>query len=551
MTSSGIIYNQRIGEFSSRITQLRKPLRWIPWFRLLMFVLTGFSVYNSFKFPGLPFIMLSVLAFACFLAAGWYDSRLKKEIRQLEALIQINRQELAALDGDITGFDPGRDFINQEHPYTHDLDIFGTGSLFQYVNRTATFFGRERLAMWFRNAWDYRNDILPRQQAVAELAADIEFRQQLRLIFMNRDTSQGDLDAVTGWLDGKEDSKWQKTRMVFSFLLPLITVSTIVLSAAGMLPSQIPVFMVMMQMTIVFAYERKTRLVHQAVTSQVDILKKYSMALSLAESAGFKSDYNTRLQKKLHAGEGQTPGKVIRQLTGLLSMMDSNLNILISVILNGLLLFNIHVLRAVEKWRRKFRGMVPAWFEVVAELDALSSLGTFSFNNPGYTYPVPVTQEFQFTAVRLGHPLIPHDSCVTNDVEITGWNQFRIITGANMSGKSTFLRTIGANLLLAMMGAPVYAEKLIFYPIEIHSSIRTNDSLARRESYFYAELRRLKEIIGELEQGKEKLILLDEILKGTNSSDKQTGSIALIRQLMKYKLAGLFATHDLALGGAC
>jgi DNA mismatch repair ATPase MutS len=133
-------------------------------------------------------------------------------------------------------------------------------------------------------------------------------------------------------------------------------------------------------------------------------------------------------------------------------------------------------------------------------------------------------------------------------LEIKGWNQFRIITGANMSGKSTFLRTIGANLLLAMMGAPVFAKRLTFYPIEIHSSIRTNDSLAKRESYFYAELKRLKEIITELEQGKQKLILLDEILKGTNSSDKQTGSIALIKQLMKYQLAGLFATHDLALG---
>jgi DNA mismatch repair ATPase MutS len=148
----------------------------------------------------------------------------------------------------------------------------------------------------------------------------------------------------------------------------------------------------------------------------------------------------------------------------------------------------------------------------------------------------------------MGHPLIPGGTCVPNDLEITGWNQFRIITGANMSGKSTLLRTVGANLLLAMMGAPVFAGRLTFYPIEIHSSIRTNDSLSKRESYFYAELRRLKEIIKDLEAGAEKLILLDEILKGTNSSDKQSGSIALIRQLMKYKLAGLFATHDLALG---
>jgi DNA mismatch repair ATPase MutS len=272
------------------------------------------------------------------------------------------------------------------------------------------------------------------------------------------------------------------------------------------------------------------------------------MALSLIEEVAFTSAYNVELQNDLRPVAYGKPGKVIRQLSKLLNMMDSNLNLLVSVIMNGLVMFNIHVLLAVEKWRIKNRSQVPVWFEVMAEIDALSSLGNFAFNNPQYIYPVPVTDGFQFIAEKIGHPLIPKESCVTNDIEIVGWNQFRIITGANMSGKSTFLRTIGVNMLLAMTGAPVFASRLTFYPIEIHSSIRTNDSLARRESYFYAELKRLKEIITELESGRQKLILLDEILKGTNSSDKQTGSIALIKQLMKYKLAGLFATHDLALG---
>ena len=242
------------------------------------------------------------------------------------------------------------------------------------------------------------------------------------------------------------------------------------------------------------------------------------------------------------------PSLLIRRLAKLLNMMDSNLNLLVSLIMNGLFMFNIHVLMAVEHWRLKYRDQVPEWFKVLAEMDALSSLGTYAFNNPMYIYPEPVADGFQFVAEKIGHPLIPAETCVTNDIEIRGWNQFRIITGANMSGKSTFLRTIGTNLLLAMMGAPVFASRLKFYPIEIHSSIRTNDSLTKRESYFYAELKRLKEIITELESGSQKLILLDEILKGTNSSDKQTGSVALIKQLMKYKLAGLFATHDLALG---
>jgi DNA mismatch repair ATPase MutS len=184
---------------------------------------------------------------------------------------------------------------------------------------------------------------------------------------------------------------------------------------------------------------------------------------------------------------------------------------------------------------------------VLAEFDAVSSLANFSFNNPEYVFPVTNTGDFVLAAEDAGHPLIPRKECVTNSFEIKGWGQFLIITGANMSGKSTFLRTIGTNCVLAMTGAPVFAKKFIFTPIEIHSSIRNNDSLVKGESYFYAELKKLKEIIEELKSGRKILILLDEILKGTNSSDKQSGSVALIRQLLNYNVIGVFATHDVEL----
>ncbi len=548
MNSPESVYKERIREFTSGIGHLRKPLRWIPWLRLLCFILTGFSIFYAFKFPGALFIVASSLSFAGFLLAGWYDSRLKKGMLRLENLIRINRQEVASMDGDFSEFDPGDAFVNHDHPYTHDLDLFGAGSLFQYVNRTSTIFGRERLADYFNNAFQYSDQVLARQQAIRELSGNIEFRQHLQLIFIGQDTSPGDRDALNGWLEGKDGMKWLRPVKIISFFLPVITISTIVLSAAGLLPYQLPLMMVMLQLFLVFAYGRKTMLTSQAVTSLVGILRKYAMALSLAEEVPFTSDFNRELQNNLRSGSRETPGRVIKQISGLLNMLDSNLNILVSVMMNGLFMFNIHILIAVERWRLRYRSQVPVWFEVLTELDALSSLGTYAFNNPDYSYPEPVTDNFQFRAEKMGHPLIIGDTCVTNDIEINGWNQFCIITGANMSGKSTFLRTVGINLLLAMTGAPVFARRLTFYPIEIHSSIRTNDSLAKRESYFYAELRRLKEIIDGLESGRQKLILLDEILKGTNSSDKQTGSIALIKQLMKYKLAGLFATHDLALG---
>ncbi len=546
MVSPGSDYQQRIESFQQQRERFGKRLRTIPWSRLLMFLLTGFFIYQSFQSPGPIFIIASILSFAGFLVAGYYDNHLKKEISRFGNLLEINHREVRALGGDHSGSDPGKGFINQDHPYTHDLDIFGDGSLFQCVNRTSTIFGSERLADYFIRAFQYRNEILPRQKAIRELAGNIGFRQHLQLIFTDQKTSRGDLVALQSWLDKGSSKNRMNFLAVLSYAMPGIMLCSLILSIIGIVPYQFPLLLILLQLFIVFGYARKTLAVHQTISSQVDILHKYSLALSLTGETVFHDGFIIKLQNELKYHE--MPGKVIRRLSGLLNWMDSNLNLLVSVILNGLIMFNIHLLVAVERWRITYRKQVPVWFSVLAEFDALSSLGTFSFNHPDYIFPEPVTHGFAFMATDIGHPLIPAGTCVTNNIEIRGWDQFCIITGANMSGKSTFLRTVGVNYLLAMIGAPVFASNLIFYPIELHSSIRTNDSLAKRESYFYAELRRLKEIIDELEQGKEKLILLDEILKGTNSSDKQTGSIALIRQLMKYKLVGMFATHDLALG---
>ena len=548
MSSPGSIYRQRITDFSAFIARLTKPLRWIPWIRFSLFLIAGFALYHAVKNHSAWLSAGAALAFSGFLLAGWYDYLLKSRIRRLELLVLINRQEIAALEGDISLFDPGNRFMDSGHPYTRDLDVFGPSSLFQLVNRTATIFGTERLADYFSSAYEYREEIMERQHAVAEFACNIEFRQQLQLIFREQETSHNDLTALNGWLNGRDPLKWMKPLEIASCVLSAVTLGSIILSAAGSISYSLPVFMVLFQLLIVYAYGRRTMLAHQAVSSQVGILRKYAKAFSLAEDFPFTSGFNQRLKERLTSGAGASPGLVIGKLSKLLGLMDSNLNLLVTVIMNGLFMFNIHVLIAVERWRGKYRSLVPGWFAVLAELDAMASLGTFAFNHPHYTCPEPVMDGFQFIAEDMGHPLIPSETCVTNSLEIIGWNQFLIITGANMSGKSTFLRTVGANLLLAMTGAPVFAKSLIFSPIEIHSSIRTNDSLAKRESYFYAELRRLKQIISELEGGRRKLILLDEILKGTNSSDKQTGSLALIKQLMKYQLAGLFATHDLALG---
>jgi DNA mismatch repair ATPase MutS len=539
-------YTTRITAYSAEKQNLEKKQKNLPLLRLVIFLLFAFLVYRYLTIQSLWAGMLAISAFVAFVILSLLDSRLKKSIKRIQILIHINEKEVKALAGDYTSFDPGNEFINQSHDYTHDLDIFGEGSLFQFINRTSTIFGKLRLAEYFSNAFGQSDKVIQRQQAVKELSEMVELRQKLQLIFHDEKSNESDKTEMTKWLQSESPVKNLKLLRILAYGLPAITLTSLMFSIAGIMA--FPSFLIVLQLMIVFLYARQTMATQNIITSKTKILNKFAQSLLLIEETNFKSDYLTDIQKQLVAEEGKIPSKAIRQLSVILNYMDSNLNILVSIILNGLFMFNLHLLLKVEKWKKQNQENVPNWFESIATFDAMSSLANFAYNNNQFIYPDLISDNFGFVAENLGHPLIEAEQRVVNDIEIKGWNQFAIITGANMSGKSTFLRTIGANYILAMAGAPVCASKLSFFPIEIHSSIRTSDSLVKHESYFYAELKRLKQIIDELESGKKKLILLDEILKGTNSKDKQAGSIALIEQLLNYKSVGLFATHDLMLG---
>ena len=546
MSDSLSEYTKRITTYSAEKQNLDKKQKNLPMLRLGLFLLFAFLVYRYLTIQSLWSGMLAISAFAAFVILSLLDSRFKKRIKRIHILIHINEKEVKALAGDYSSFDPGNEFIDQSHDYTHDLDIFGEGSLFQFINRTSTIFGKLRLAEYFANAFGQSDMVIERQNAVKELAKMVELRQKIQLIFHDEKITGADKTEMSDWLQGESPVKNLKLVRILAYGLPAITLTCLALSIAGIIA--FPSFLIVLQLMIVFLYARQTMQVQSIITSKSKILNRYAQCLQVIESTKFESNYLTDLQKKIAVGSRQSPSKSIHQLSTILKYMDSNLNLLVSVILNGLFMFNLHLLLKVEKWKILNRAQVAAWFETIATFDALSSLANFAYNNPYFTYPELTTDNFCFEAEELGHPLIALEERVVNDVKINGWNQFYIITGANMSGKSTFLRTLGANYILAMAGAPVCAKKLRFFPIEIHSSIRTSDSLVKHESYFYAELKRLKQIIDELNSGKQKLILLDEILKGTNSKDKQAGSIALIEQLLQYKSVGLFATHDLMLG---
>lgn len=539
-------YTLRISTYSSEKQKLVKKQKHLPLLRLGLFLMFAILVYRYLTIQSAISGITAMSALVALIVLSIIDSKLKNRMRLVDILISINQKEVSALENNYSSFDPGNEFVDESHDYTHDLDIFGAGSLFQYINRTSTILGKFRLAEYLSNSFGYSSEVITRQEAVKELSEMIELRQQLQLLFHDEKIEVTDKTETEQWLKSESPVSNIKLLQVLAYGLPVVTLTCIVLSIPGIIA--FPSVLIVLQLMIVFLYARQTMQVQNIITSKSKILNHYAQCLFQIESTRFTSKYFTNLQNELVAQEGKNPSKAIHQLSAILNYMDSNLNLLVAIFLNGLFMFNLHLLLKAEKWKKQYRESVPKWFDAIATFDAMCSLANFAYNHPEYTFPEPLSGEFEFSALNLGHPLIDAEHRVVNTIAIKGWNQFAIITGANMSGKSTFLRTIGVNYILSMTGAPVCASNLSFYPIQIHSSIRTSDSLTRNESYFYAELKRLKQIIDELEGGRKKLILLDEILKGTNSKDKQSGSIALIEQLLHYKSVGLFATHDLMLG---
>ena len=296
----------------------------------------------------------------------------------------------------------------------------------------------------------------------------------------------------------------------------------------------------------------KRILQQQAMTEKrFHALSAYANLFRTIEEASFRSKLLIDLQKKLGSGHCLA-SQAIWLLKKHLHALDQRNNMLMYVVLNGLFCWEVRQTLRIEQWKEQYAENVPQWLESIGKIDALLSMGNFAYTHPNYTYPTLLSQSdnptFQYCAQSLGHPMMDRKKCVQNDICIPQRPYFLIITGANMAGKSTYLRTVSINYLLGCMGMPMCAKQATMYPAQLVTSLRTSDSLNDNESYFFAELKRLKLIVDKLQSGEELFIVLDEILKGTNSIDKQKGSLALLKQFMYLNANGIIATHDLMLG---
>lgn len=539
-------YTERLSLTKGQLQQVKKQIFRISMLRLALFVAGVAGIYFFLSQTPLLIICICLTFLPLFILVKIHNRFfIRKE--WLETQARIIQEELQALSGDYSSFEDGKEYVNPEHPYSFDLDIFGRRSLFQSINRTCTFFGKDRLAKWLQNHLHKKTSIEKRQEMVREISEHTLFREQFRVAGLVHHGQSSDAEKIQAW--SQSPAQYLHAGWVKAFIwgVPVINSLLLITSLIGWtsfscLGLSFGIFLVLS-----FGIIKRATYIQETYGKQLKSLNGYARLIALAKTEDWKSAGMLELMERFNLN-GQSPVQALQQLSKELGRLDLRNNQFLYVLLEGSIFFQLQEIVRIERWKVRYGQYISEWLETVGELDALCSLGTFAYNHPQYTYPELTEKPFCFLATQMGHPLMPVSQCVKNDATIPSRPFFLIITGANMAGKSTYLRTIGVNYLLACVGAPVCCEKLKLHPNQLITSLRTSDSLSDNESYFFAELKRLKRIIDLLNQGQQLFIILDEILKGTNSMDKQKGSFDLIRQFMQMKANGIIATHDLLLG---
>ena len=537
-------YNTRNLQCNKKIAAQKNQLNSIFYSRLFLFVIS-LSVFLFF-FKSFPFLSFGIIPFivVVFLFLLHIELKISRKINFLKNLIKVNDVEIELLNNKFEQFYEGKEFIDKQHDFVADLDIFGKKSIFQILNRTSTYTGRVKLAGWLINPFQNKSEILQRQEAVQELSEKPEWCLNFMALGIEKNENSDDREIINEWLG--ETNKFSVGPMnVISVLFPFVTIAVFVLYIFNLLPSGVFTLLFLVNLFITAFNLKIINPIHDTLSRKFYSIDKYVSLIASVESEKFNSIILNTLSSNFYSEVSSSSS--ILQLKKSVNKLDFRLNILVAALLNGFLLWDINVVKMIEKWRTKHKDDFIKWIDIIGEFDAFISLGLFTYNHPNYSFPEVVEDQFLIQAENIGHPLINHNNLITNNYVIQGLPKVDLLTGANMAGKSTFLRTIGVNLVISMVGAPVCASKFRFTPIKLFTSLRTNDSLQENESFFYAELKRLQILIQHYQNNIKMFFLLDEILKGTNSKDQHKGSESLIKKIIKLNGVGIVATHDVEL----
>ncbi len=527
--------------YTRDLDDLATKFDWISGIRLLFALAFVFNLYLYLQ-PGNSFliILLPILAIAFLLAVREHQKVSWKKLLK-KTLKRINVDEASYLDGKKIPFGNGAEFINPTHAFSHDLDFFGEHSLFHNLNRTSTRMGNRVLASSLTSTLS-PDEIVKTQSAIKELEPNVDWRQEVQALGMIKQDDEESYKDLLSWAR-KERPELSKAAIFASYAIPSLVIPSLVIYFTTPLAIFGNISLLLFVINLLIVGLHKKRIEGEIIGStEIDkVLRQYSLILEKVEQEEFKSARLKELQDALSTGQ-TTASIKISQLSTLFGQLDHVQNVFASPLLNGLFLFHMHTLRSLDQWRAKWARHVYDWLEVIGNVEALNSLAHFAHNNPEYVYPeLNENQTIEFQ--NLGHPLINSETRVNNDVTFNT-QSFFILTGSNMSGKSTFLRTLGVNMVLTSIGAPVCASAANVHPLPVLVSMRMSDSLNESESYFFAEVKRLKKIMDSLDR-MTGFVLLDEILRGTNSDDKRSGTIEVIRKMVEKKAIGVIATHDL------
>lgn len=469
------------------------------------------------------------------------DSKYQKEIARIKKKEDVCHGERAYLRGDFQNLNTGEEYIDTEHPYSFDLDIFGEKSLYQRVNRTVTQIGSDCLAAKLNTLSEKPADIARQQAAIAELSQ----KERWRIDFMARPyihNSSVSLSELT-----KEKGSRTIGRLRYpGYVLIALTWTSLALAICNIVPWSIFSSLFLFQLILATVISKQTK---NAVDNAEKIHKEflqYTELLACINKEEFKSDNTSEIYHKLFHKNGDSL-TAFHQLTKTLNLFDQRMSGIIYLLFNGFILYDLYLVIRFNNWKKRYVNETESWLQAIGEMDALVSLSTYAYNHPEAHYADFIEgKENLLKASNIHHPFIPSEKAVSNDFVLNRKN-IAIITGANMAGKSTFLRTIGISYVMAANGLPVCAEKFEFAPLSLFTGMRTADNLAEETSYFHAELKRLEALIHHIQTHTLTLIILDEILKGTNSKDKLEGSIMFLEDIKDKNIAALIATHDLEL----
>jgi hypothetical protein len=534
-------YRQRLAEYRDRLMRLDARLAWVGNLRFALFalgiVLLGLSLGRVLS----PWWL--VPAGVAFAVLSQQFEKAARRSRHARYAIAFYEQGLARLEDRWIGHGiPGTEYLDENHLFAADLDLFGKGSLFERLCTAHTHVGRETLARWL-SAPAGAQEVGARQAAVRALRDQPAWREQLVLI--GADVPEGiDTAGLTAWgaagaAPAGAWAFWAAHAAVAATWLLLVAWSL------GWVPLWVPLAALLAQTVLALVLGPRTRRALAGLHGRSRDLFRLSGLLTAVERESFTAPRLRELQAALQT-QGETPSRRLAELARLIEQLDSTHNQLFGI-LAPFLLWTTRLALAVETWRRRTGPALPRWLAVIGEVEALAALAGYAYENPAYPFPEVVADGPLFEATGLGHPLLPRAGCVVNDVSLTERLRLLVVSGSNMSGKSTFLRTIGANAVLALAGAPVRAQTLRLSSLALGATLRIQDSLLAGRSRFYAEITRLRQIVDRTREPLPVLFLLDEILHGTNSHDRRIGAEAVVRTLLARRTIGLVTTHDLAL----